>query len=1067
MDGKRLIIFMLCTLLLVGSWGVLAAQEITDEGIESYLNKYKNVIPAPEGEFSPVHQSETPVFRSPTGALTVRTMPSSFNPLTGDVAAYAWPGRQFPLWGNLSGDAPPYTYEWDFGDASPPATGSVTNPNYIYEYHTYPTVGVYYATLTVTDNDGASVSSTVRIDVAFDAHEVRVNAAIEDGLRYLYLKQNANGSWSSNYPATTTAAIIAEYCLRGHFPTNDPVADIYVGTVLKGLDYIYTRLIPQGIGMQPAGNPDSNGNGFGIRAMEYSAYSQGIIMFGLAATRSPALVATNGPANVVGRTLVDILTDMVDQLAWSQTDGGSQRGGWRYNITVPSYQSDNSAVQWAAIGLMSAEAEPWFIMAPAFVKSELQIWLNYSRNANCSYGYTGPGTSTIARTSSAIYSMYYIDNDRTTVEAEVLCAIDYVCSMWFHGSPTYGQFPGNFYAMYATKKALEDYQFVEVCSPPRNWAHDFESHLVKGLTSPTGATAWKQVTDTGDPVNDGRWNNNTLWIDVGGGYLSTAFALLILTPGVRPCTPVAVIELDPPEACPGTEICFDGRDSYIPAGCPETLEITSWEWDLDDDGVFEESGAFVCLPDGYELPPGESEWDYRVTLRVTTNEGKTGSATAMVHIGTDNNPPIAVTGGPYTACVGDTIFLDACGSYDPDFECTGDEVVEYCWDFEPDGVPDLCTDECRPDTFLVFYEEVLRTLQLRVRDTYGAWSDPAGGLVQIWSSLRELWVTEADIEFEFDPAVCETLRICATIHAGTQSPELEIDPATVDFYYDDPEDPSKRLGRFTTPVMRDGDMVTFCLTIQPPDDTLDIYVVVDPNQLIRECHEDDNVAVKTWTCGGPCPPCQTALSLVGYSSVSWADPFWTVKVQVHNGGPGVAKNVNVMMNEDVAWLTVPDAHCSYGDIPEGGTADGGMDSYTFDLTNHPGGNFNVWFDVAYEDACGNQCRVRLDPEFDPTNKESETVPVAKYALRQNYPNPFNPNTTISYQLAQHGYVDLRIYDVAGRLVRVLVSESKDPGLYAVEWNGRDRRGVQVASGIYFYRLESGSFSQTRRMVLLR
>jgi len=62
---------------------------------------------------------------------------------------------------------------------------------------------------------------------------------------------------------------------------------------------------------------------------------------------------------------------------------------------------------------------------------------------------------------------------------------------------------------------------------------------------------------------------------------------------------------------------------------------------------------------------------------------------------------------------------------------------------------------------------------------------------------------------------------------------------------------------------------------------------------------------------------------------------------------------------------------------------------------------------------------------------------------------------------------LRIYDAAGRLVRVLVAGSLPGGTYAEPWNGKDSRGASVASGIYFCRLDAGSFSQTRKMILLR
>lgn len=85
----------------------------------------------------------------------------------------------------------------------------------------------------------------------------------------------------------------------------------------------------------------------------------------------------------------------------------------------------------------------------------------------------------------------------------------------------------------------------------------------------------------------------------------------------------------------------------------------------------------------------------------------------------------------------------------------------------------------------------------------------------------------------------------------------------------------------------------------------------------------------------------------------------------------------------------------------------------------------------------------------------------------NYPNPFNPQTTIVCTLPQAGAVRLRVYDVAGRLVRALVDEDRPQGRFEVNWDGRNDRGQAVASGAYIYRLESAKQVLTRRMLLVR
>jgi hypothetical protein len=88
-------------------------------------------------------------------------------------------------------------------------------------------------------------------------------------------------------------------------------------------------------------------------------------------------------------------------------------------------------------------------------------------------------------------------------------------------------------------------------------------------------------------------------------------------------------------------------------------------------------------------------------------------------------------------------------------------------------------------------------------------------------------------------------------------------------------------------------------------------------------------------------------------------------------------------------------------------------------------------------------------------------------LLTNSPNPFNPKTTIRYSLSEPGHVSLRIYDVAGRLVRVLEDAEREAGPHSIAWDGTNAEGVGVGSGVYFCRLETGDITETRSMVLLK
>jgi hypothetical protein len=97
-----------------------------------------------------------------------------------------------------------------------------------------------------------------------------------------------------------------------------------------------------------------------------------------------------------------------------------------------------------------------------------------------------------------------------------------------------------------------------------------------------------------------------------------------------------------------------------------------------------------------------------------------------------------------------------------------------------------------------------------------------------------------------------------------------------------------------------------------------------------------------------------------------------------------------------------------------------------------------------------------------------------YSLNQNYPNPFRGKTTIQYQLPQDSQVSLKIYNIVGQLVKTLTDKDQDAGNYSVRWNGTDKNGIKVSSGVYFYRfvaqdlkISSLKYISTRKIVYLK
>ena len=125
-------------------------------------------------------------------------------------------------------------------------------------------------------------------------------------------------------------------------------------------------------------------------------------------------------------------------------------------------------------------------------------------------------------------------------------------------------------------------------------------------------------------------------------------------------------------------------------------------------------------------------------------------------------------------------------------------------------------------------------------------------------------------------------------------------------------------------------------------------------------------------------------------------------------------------------------------------------------------------DFVYIDEIEIAARKTGSPSASATTLLDETGAVpTNFELKSNYPNPFNPTTTIGFSLVQDSAIAIKIYDTSGSLIKTLINDSRPAGNHSVVWNGLNDNNERVSSGVYIYRFESKTFTQARRMVLLK
>jgi len=662
-----------------------------------------------------------------------------------------WSGKQIILKGTCAG-ADQFT--WDPGDGSPALTGAVTDPYVVEKFHAYTgAVGTLFtATLTCTSTEGSTSDQGnyfVLIQNPPPNLPLEVNVAIDEALWYLHKTQNRYapgfGRWDSGNAGSSWTAVgaanINAFEVNGHLESGNP-DNPYAETVRRGLGWLFTTLAAKGLTSQtnPLGtfNPDANGNGLGVYvAQGYSYYQGGLVMDAIVASGTPNAVASSGGAGILGRTYKDIVQDMSDDYFWAQYDSLPAGGGWRYNANE---WPDNSACQWAAIGLIAAE-RVWGISTPAIVKNWNRVWLQYSQNPISGvFGYTNPTPiwGPFATTPSGMVQLAMDGFGRDDSQWDL--AETFMRDNFENGGGPANAVKDYYYGLFSFVKSLllhdsngdgvaEPIQFLHSTTegvPDIDW---YAAEIGKG--DPTDGVARTLVDD--QDLGGFWWGHNF----AGDQYpFETAFAIIMLNRTVFEPVPVAVADAVPNPSLAGDTVTLYGTASFHQ---DPARSIVLYEWDLDNDGLYDTTGPVITHVFPVAPPPPPPSVVFPVKLRVIDDNPapKTATTTISVVVSAPPVAPTASANGPYVFCIGDTPVpwrLDGTGSVNPDdgigeLGMPGDSIIEYAWEVNSDNDFNDFVNTPQPDVTALYTGLGVGDylVQLRVTDNTAA-SFPSSGL---------------------------------------------------------------------------------------------------------------------------------------------------------------------------------------------------------------------------------------------------------------------------------------------------------------------------------------------------
>jgi len=369
------------------------------------------------------------------------------------------------------------------------------------------------------------------------ASGTQIDTAIDKGLAYLSGAQNpATGYWAyGGYePAATGAAAFAMLSQQSHWAGN---AATYQANVDKAMSYLLSTATKidvstrnDGVKICPGGAAACAGV-FWNAAGNEDTYTTGLIAPAIAlygATKGAGSVATaSGP--LAGMTWGQIAQGINNVFAAGQStanQGPNLRGGWRYTLGQPTYDSDMSTTQWAAIAMIYTQTLG--ATAPAIVKTDLANFLAFTQNPVTGAGcYQGPGSGICnhADTGGLLLSLSFIGKDAT--DPAVQKALDFLDTNWTQSAS--GTWFGNFnhpYAMWAEYKGLELNIGLDDTSVISNLRPGGCTTSGEGPTSPYTCNWWQDYNDwlVSSQNADGGWTGYAYWT----GNLATSFYLPIL-----------------------------------------------------------------------------------------------------------------------------------------------------------------------------------------------------------------------------------------------------------------------------------------------------------------------------------------------------------------------------------------------------------------------------------------------------------------------------------------------------------------------------------------------------------